>query len=52
MCSIHIGNIDRAIEIDLENLLDHGRIPVAAPVSIALIYQELVIVQGGNFAYA
>src|SRR5262249_46068584 len=52
MCSIHIGNIDCAIEVNLEKLLDDWYITVAASGAITFVYKKLVIVQCGDFTHA
>src|SRR5262249_27931634 len=49
---IHVANVNRAGKINFEKLLHLGIVLRGAPLSISLIYQELMIVERGYFADA
>ena len=44
--SAHARNVLSAINIDLEQLLDHSRAAVAEAFSVAFVDEELMIIEG------
>src|ERR1700749_2995678 len=50
--SVHLADVGSPVQIDLEKLFYHCIVGIGTPIAVALIDQELVIVQGGDFAHA
>ena len=50
---VHVGNVDGAGQVNLENLFYLGfAAVVAAAMAVALIHQEFVLIKGQDFAHA
>ena len=50
--AVHAGDVVGAREVDLEDLLDFGLAAVAQALAVALVDQELVVVEGHDLADA
>ncbi len=50
--AIHVADVNRVSQINLENLFDLGIVAGASALAVALVNQELVLIQCHNLAHA